>query len=183
MIDLSVLPSRLPPVLHNGQQVAIQRLAPKHTDLLCEAGQRAAPYVKPWMGAELCPVTPAAAKQSIATSEASRQAGFGITYVLIDENRCLGMGLINYIHPTHLTANLGFWIRPEACGQGLAVKLARSLMKLGFAQMGLHRLECLIEPANKASLRVIQRIGGQQEGLCRKRLFGKDALLYSLTAD
>ena len=183
MIDLSVLPSRLPPILTSEGQVEVQRLAHKHADMLSEAGQQSAAHVRPWMGNAVCPVTPAASKQCIRDMEAQRGHGYGITYLLIANERCLGMGLINYIHPVHLSANLGYWLRPDTCGRGLATALCRALMKLGFSQMGLNRLECLVEPNNKASLRVLSRLGAEKEGLCRKRLYGKDALLYSLTSE
>ncbi len=159
----------------------IQRIAQKHADMLGLAGQQSAPHVRPWLGNALCPATPAASKQCIADMEMQRERGYGITYLLIDNDQCLGMGLINYIHPVHLTANLGFWLRPDACGKGLATALCKALMKLAFSQMGLHRLECLVEPNNKASLRVINRLGGEKEGLCVRRIFGRDALLYSFT--
>ncbi|GGW94897.1 GNAT family N-acetyltransferase [Alteromonas halophila] len=181
MIDLTVLPSRLPPVQSDSQQLQVQRLALKHADMLSVAGQQSAAHVRPWLGNTLCPVTPAASKQCITGMESQREQGYGITYLLIDDDQCLGMGLINYIHPVHLSANLGFWLRPDACGRGLATALCRSLIKLGFSQMGLHRLECLVEPANKASLRVVTRLGAEKEGVCRKRVFGRDALLYSIT--
>lgn len=182
MIDLTTLPSRLPPLLSRANPVHIQRVGTKHAGSLCEAGQAAIHHVRPWMGTGLCPVTPAAARQCIDTFQQQRTSGYGIAYLLLQEQMCLGMGLINYIHPTHKTANLGYWIRPEACGQGLAIGLCQSLQKLAFTQMGLERLELLIEPNNKASLRVAAKLGAEKEGLCRRRIFGRDALLYSLLA-
>jgi len=161
--------------------VTIQRIAPKHTYALCEAAQHSINHVKPWLGASVCPVTPALAKQCIQKFESDRESGYGLTYLLIHNDRCLGMGIINHIHHTHLTANLGYWLRPDACGKGLATAICEALKKLAFNQMNLHRLECLIEPNNKASIRVAQRIGATKEGLCRKRVFGRDALLYSIT--
>lgn len=182
MIDLSILPSRLPPIHTEQGPVTIERIATKHTQRLCEASQQSIHHVKPWLGSGLCPVTPALAKQCISTMETDRETGYGLTYLLIHDERCLGMGIINYIHHTHLTANLGYWLRPDACGKGLATAICETLKKLAFNQMNLHRLECLIEPNNKASLRVAERIGAVKEGLCRKRVFGRDALLYSITA-
>lgn len=182
MIDLSILPSRLPPLKTHDSPVAIERIGLKHAEALCRAGQASAHHVKPWLGTSLCPVTPAATKHCIEALDASRHQNYGITYLMVQNDTCLGMGIINYIHPLHLTGNLGYWIRPDACGQGLAVALCRALLKLAFTQMGLNRLECFIEPANKASLRVAEKLGAEREGLCRKRIFGRDALLYSLTS-
>ncbi len=182
MIDLSILPARLPPIRTEQGPINIERIGMKHTESLCEAGQVSAQHVKPWLGASLCPVTIAATKQCINALDSSRHQNYGITYLMLKEDRCLGMGIINYLHPLHLTANLGYWIRSDACGQGLAVALCQSLIKLAFSQMNLHRLECFIEPNNKASLRVVDKLGAEKEGLCRKRIFGRDALLYSITA-
>ncbi|WP_245953221.1 GNAT family N-acetyltransferase [Alteromonas aestuariivivens] len=148
---------------------------------LCEAGQASIHHVRPWLGSELCPVTLPAARQCIEILKQQREQGYGITYLLLHNERCLGMGLINYIHPVHKSANLGFWIRPDACGKGLAVGLARTLVKLAFSQMGLQRIELLIEPGNKSSQRVAIKLGAEKEGVCRKRIFGRDALLFSLT--
>ena len=91
--------------------------------------------------------------------------------------------LQDHIHHAHLSANLGYWLRPDACGRGLATAICNALKKLAFSQMNLHRLECFVEPNNKASLRVAERIGAIKEGLCRKRVFGRDALLYALVND
>ena len=113
--------------------------------------------------------------------EKARETGYGLTYLLIHDEKCLGMGIINHIHHTHLTANLGYWLRPDACGKGLASAICEALKKLAFTQMNLNRLECFVEPNNKASLRVVECIGGIKEGLCRKRVFGRDALLYAIT--
>ena len=181
MIDLSILPSRLPPIHTEQGPVTIERIHAKHIHPLCEASQQAIHHVKPWLGSTLCPVTPALAKQCVNDMEAAREAGYGLTYLLMHDEKCLGMGIINYIHHTHLTANLGYWLTPQACGKGLATAICESLKKLAFTQMNLCRLECLIEPNNKASLRVAERIGASKEGVCRKRIFGRDALLYSIT--
>ncbi|MCW8108348.1 GNAT family N-acetyltransferase [Alteromonas ponticola] len=181
MIDLSILPSRLPAIQSSEGPFTIERIAAKHVDTLCEAGQHSIEYVRPWLGTSLCPVTIPAAKQCIASLELSRQQNYGIAYLLLSEFQCLGMGVINYIHPLHLNANLGFWIRPEASGKGLAVALSQRLIKLAFEQMKLVRLELLVEPANQASLRVVQKLNAEKEALCRKRVLGRDALLFSLT--
>lgn len=183
MIDLSILPSRLPPIHTEQGPVTIQRIAHKHCDALCEAGQKSIHHVKPWFGASVCPVTPALAKQCIDSMEKARDTGYGLTYLLLHNETCLGMGIINYINHTHLTANLGYWLSPQACGKGLATAICEALKKLAFSQMNLHRLECYVEPNNKASLRVAERIGGVKEGLCRKRIFGRDALLYAIVSD
>lgn len=163
--------------------MTVTRLAVKHQDVLCQASRLAADSVKPWMGSQLCPVTPVAARQCIEQQEQLRHTGYGITYLLMHEQACLGLGTINHIHAVHGTGNLGYWIRPDVSGRGLAVTLCQSLIKLAFAQMGMHRLELFIEPANQPSLRVAEKLGALKEGLCRKRILGRDAWLYALVGE
>lgn len=183
MSDLITLPSRLPVAPSDYGDISVARLSQKHLDSLCEACRASASHVRPWLGNSLCPITPTATRQCIEEMEKKRASGYGITYLLMSEATCLGMGIINYIHPLHATANLGYWIRPEACGRGLAVNLCQSLAKLAFSQISLQRLELLVEPGNKASMRVADKLGAQREGLCRKRVFGRDAYLYALLAN
>lgn len=177
------LPARLPVAQSTPDNISVVRLASKHEDALCDACRASSQHVRPWLGSQLCPLTPSATRQCINDMEHKRATGYGITYLLMQQDTCLGMGLINHIHPLHNTANLGYWIRPEACGQGLAVALCQSLMKLAFAQMSLQRLELFIEPNNKASMRVADKLGAEKEGLCRQRIFGRDAYLYALLAN
>lgn len=180
MIDLSILPARLPVPPTNFGPVTVTRLAAKHQEMLCQAGRVTATSVKPWMGSQLCPVTPVAARQCIEHQEQLRRTGYGITYLLIHEQECLGLGTISHIHALHGTGNLGYWIRTDVTGKGLAVTLCQSLIKLAFAQMGMQRLELFIEPDNQPSLRVAEKLGAMREGLCRKRILGRDAWLYAL---
>jgi len=69
LIDLSILPSRLPPIHTEQGPISIQRIAEKHCYALCEAGQQSIHHVKPWFGSAVCPVTPALSKQCITNME------------------------------------------------------------------------------------------------------------------
>lgn len=180
MSDLTTLPSKLAPIRTLQGNVTVERLNQQHTEALCKAGQDAIHTVKPWLGTSLCPVTVKGAKQCIQQLEDCRQAGIGIAYLLVFNGQCLGMGIVNQINPLHRCANLGYWLTPAACGKGLALTLCQRLIKLADDLLNLLRLELYIEPTNTASLRLAQRLQATKEGLCRKRLFGRDALLYSI---
>lgn len=181
MIDLSILPAKLPPIHTQQGPVAIERLHSHHADTLSKAGASSANSVVPWLGKVLCPCSQRAAQQSIKQLEESRLSGFGIYYIMVFEEQCLGMGFLNYIHPIHNVANLGYWLVEEARGQGLAKAFCESLIRLAFSQMNLARLELLIEPENGDSITLAKRLGAKKEALCSKRIFGKDALLFSIT--
>lgn len=168
------------PLTTGNGQIAIVRAQPKYATQVAVASKSAYASVSPWMGPSLVPTTTKAASKTLNALEAQRSQGFGITYLLLWQERCLGMGLINYIHPLHGNANLGVWLTPDARGRGIAVNLCKRLMELANETMGLRRLELFILPDNHASIKLAQALGAEKEGLCRQRILGKDAYLYSI---
>lgn len=180
MIDLSTVPIRLAPIRTDAGQIHLIRANSKYADSVAEAGKLALDTVKPWMGSSLVPTTPRTAKQLLDTLEEQRKIGYGVCYLLIWQQQCLGMGIVNYIHPIHKTANMGLWLVPEARGKGVAYTLCQRLIDLATQPLKLNRLEYLTLPDNHASIKLAQSLGAQKEGLCRRRVFGQDALLFSL---
>lgn len=66
-------------------------------------------------------------------------------------------------------AEIGYALARSAWGQGYVHEAAHALLRYGFEQLDLNRVEADIDPRNTASMRVLQRLGFQQEGLLRER--------------
>jgi len=94
-----------------------------------------------------------------------------------------GCGL-NEIGEAKMRANLGYWVRSDRTGYGLAVTAAKLLAKWGFDALGLKRIEILVAVENARSLRVAEKAGARREGVLRNRIDirGKahDAVMHSL---
>ncbi|MFS1704075.1 GNAT family N-acetyltransferase [Aestuariibacter sp. GS-14] len=180
MIDLSTVPVRLAPIRTDAGQIHLIRANSKYAECVAQAGKLAFDSVKPWMGNSLVPTTPRTAKLLLDALEKQRDIGYGVCYLLIWQQQCLGMGILNYIHPVHRNANLGLWLIPEARGKGVAFTLCQRLIDLATHPLKLNRLEYLTLPDNIASIKLAKALGAQQEGLCRRRVFGEDALLFSI---
>ncbi len=84
------------------------------------------------------------------------------------------------------TAGVGYWVLARARRRGLATAAVRLLTRWAIAEPGLRRIEALVEPGNRASLRVLERCSFRREGLLRDYLDrgdgGRraDAYVYSL---
>lgn len=84
------------------------------------------------------------------------------------------------------TAGIGYWVLPRARRRGLATAGVRLLTRWALADAGMRRIEALVEPGNRASLRVLERCSFRREGLMRDYLdLGEsgrraDAYIYSL---
>ena len=81
-------------------------------------------------------------------------------------------------------ANLGYWVRTNSVGRGVATSATRLAARFGFEELGLHRIEIVAAVENIASQRVAEKAGALREGLLRKRLLirgeSQDAVLFSL---
>ena len=58
---------------------------------------------------------------------------------------------------------IGWSLQPDAQGRGLATEGAREMLRLGFDELGLHRIVAECDPRNTASLRVMGRLGMRRE--------------------
>lgn len=91
---------------------------------------------------------------------------------------------VNQINKAYRIGNLGYWVSTPHTGRGVARAAACQAAALGFAELGLTRIEIVALTHNKASQRVALSIGTTQECVARNRLYfqGKphDAFVYSL---
>jgi len=70
----------------------------------------------------------------------------------------------------HRRAGLGYWIRSSRTGNGFATDAARTVMRFGFEDLDLARIEIEVSVDNTASLRVAEKLGCVREGVLQQRL-------------
>ncbi len=66
------------------------------------------------------------------------------------------------------SATIGYWIAQEYAGRDITPTAVALATDLCFTELRLHRMEICIRPENHASLRVVQKLGFQYEGLRRR---------------
>ena len=66
---------------------------------------------------------------------------------------------------------LGYVVAPAARGRGIASRALGLLTSWGLGELGLHRIELRIDPANAPSHRVAERNGYRLEGVLRSVAF------------
>ena len=91
---------------------------------------------------------------------------------------------INGINKVDKHANLGYWVRTDRTGQGVAPAATLLLAKWGFNTLKLNRIEILVATGNQRSLRVAEKVGAKREGVLRNRILIRDkaydAVMHSL---
>lgn len=86
----------------------------------------------------------------------------------------------------HRSGDIGYGLRRDQWGRGIATEAVSVLVRFGFDQLGLHRIEAVHEPDNLRSGRLLRRLGFQPEGLIREHLVTadgwRDSVRYALLA-
>ena len=82
------------------------------------------------------------------------------------------------------SAEVGYSLSREYWNQGLMTEALRAVVRFGFEEMNLNRIEAQHETANPASGRVMEKVGMRKEGVLRQRLRNKgkfvDVALYAV---
>ena len=66
------------------------------------------------------------------------------------------------------SATIGYWVSERFAGRDITPTSVALATDLCFSELGLHRMEICIRPENRASLRVVEKLGFRYEGLRRR---------------
>jgi [ribosomal protein S5]-alanine N-acetyltransferase len=81
-------------------------------------------------------------------------------------------------------ADIGFCLRRKYWGKGYMLEAADALIEHGFNNAGLRRIEADVDPGNRSSIQLLERLGFQREGYLRERWMidgeAMDTVLYGL---
>ena len=90
----------------------------------------------------------------------------GIPFVIEFDNQVVGqLNVSNILYGSVSSAILGYWIAPEFAGRNITPTAVAMAIDYLLSIVGLHRVEIDIRPENKASLRIVEKLGLRYEGL------------------
>ena len=91
------------------------------------------------------------------------------------DDRVIGTCTLFHFDPRHRRAEVGYALRSDHWGRGLASEAASLAIDWALRTLDLHRIEADIDPRNEASRKVLERLGFRSEGVLRERFFVGDA--------
>lgn len=96
----------------------------------------------------------------------------------------LGCCGLNGVDVVNRRANLGYWVRSDVTGRGVARTAVRQLLDFAFSATHLERLEIVVAVGNAPSLAVAAAVGALNEGVQGRRLrihgVFHDAVMFSV---
>lgn len=161
-----------PPYRIETERLVLRCWEPEDAPLAKDAVDASIDHLLPWMPwARFEPQTLDQKVELLRTFRGEFDLGTNFIYGVFapDESRALGG---SGLHPRGGEGSLeiGYWIRAEEIGRGLATELAAVLTRAGIEKVGLDRVDVQVDPRNERSLRVPRKLGFVEEGTLRRRL-------------
>ncbi|MFF7789830.1 GNAT family N-acetyltransferase [Streptomyces sp. NPDC007991] len=113
------------------------------------------------------------ARESLLARAQSATEGTSMSFRIADARSGIALGHIgvNEIKYHVKVARVGYWVLPEARGQGVATRALLLAARWALTELGLHRLELDHAVGHEASCRVAERCGFAYEGTLRGAIF------------
>ena len=95
------------------------------------------------------------------------EQGTAFPWVITRKNDQQLLGMIE-MRINQYRADLGYLVARPYWGQGIATEAAKALVGWALAQPSIYRVWAVCDVENKASARVLEKVGMQREGLLRR---------------
>ncbi len=151
------------------------------------AVQKSVPELLPWMSWCHEGYNEQDALQWLKTLPSGWEKGtdYGFAITDIADGQIVGGCGVSFVNQLFRFGNVGYWVRSDRHGEGIASRAAILASRFAFEKVGLVRAEIVVAVGNTASLRVAEKVGAKREGVLRNRLVVRDmiydAVMYSLT--
>ncbi|MFL6077789.1 MAG: GNAT family N-acetyltransferase [Mycobacteriales bacterium] len=128
-----------------------------------------------------------ALERKIAQTELSAECEvLTLAVVWREVGRVVGDVMLHWLSEYHQQGEIGYVFNPDYHGRGLATEATAEMLRLGFADLGLHRIIGRCDARNPASVRVMERLGMRQEAHFRHNEIFKgewaEELVYAILA-
>ena len=76
-----------------------------------------------------------------------------------------------YWNKTSRRADIGYDLDPAHWGEGIMTEALSAALRYGFEEMGLNRVQAVIDSENVKSIKLVERLGFKKEGVLRQNSY------------
>jgi ribosomal-protein-alanine N-acetyltransferase len=184
--------SRTMPFELLGRRVRLRTLTEDDYDEWHAVRARNRDWLVPWeprpAGAPPAPEDRGSFVARCAARERERQLGTGYGFGIFVEGQLVGEITLSSIQRGPFqNAFIGYWVDQQRAGQGLVPEATVTVLRFAFEELRLHRVEIAIVPRNRASRRVVEKLGLREESVAQRYLEidgrWEDHVRYAVTSE
>lgn len=124
---------------------------------------------------------------AIATSKAQPRNNFDLAVICSETQALIGGAALQVLDNEPHNGEIGYILHRDHWSKGYGTEVAKALLQLAFANVGLHRVMATCDPENRASARVLQKAGMHVErriaGHLLVRGSWRDSLVFGRSPD
>ena len=109
---------------------------------------------------------------------------FELAVILKSEGKLIGGCGIRIQEPVLRTGDMGYCFNRNYWGKGYATEASKALIQFGFSELRMHRIWATCDTPNRASARVLEKVGMKREGHFRQDVLQKgvwrDSYFYAI---
>ena len=95
-------------------------------------------------------------------------------YLASAEDRPIGSGEVHVHNARFRQGEIAYGLHPDAWGRGFGTALGSELLRIGFEELGFHRIRATCDPRNLGSAGVLKKLGMTYEGRQRHTMLIRD---------
>jgi [ribosomal protein S5]-alanine N-acetyltransferase len=129
-------------------------------------------------------------KEALKRVEENWDEGLGFGFGIFQKETGLLIGrvnLSNVVRGAWQNCTIGYFLGQSYNGRGYTTQAVRLACQFAFEEAGLHRIQAAVMPHNLASIRVVEKVGFNYEGMAKYYLNinekWEDHKIYSLTKE
>ncbi len=175
-----------------GRRVTLRTLAEADFERWQEVRRRCRDWLLPWEPRARGAPPPAEDRASFVARctirDRERQLGTGYGFGIFVGQHLVGEITLSSIQRGPFqSAYIGYWVDQDWAGQGIVPEAVVVVLAFSFETLRLHRVEIAIIPRNRASRRVVEKLGLRLEGLAERFLEidgrWEDHVRYAITSE
>lgn len=142
-----------PPIVCSDGRVTVRPYRARDVDRHHAAVRASVDEVAPWLDWCHEGYTRAESEAWIASrpNAWARQEAYSFAIVDAQDDTFLGSCGLNQINAAHGVASMGYWVRTDRAGAGIATRGALLVAGFGFETLGLYRIGIMMQPGNRGS--------------------------------
>ena len=157
-----------------GSGLSLRLLERQHAEALFARTDRNRAHLRPWLP-WVDAVRSAADTRAFIEEGLQRFArGAGYELGIWQEGALVGVIGVHEIDAQNAQASIGYWLDAAHQGQGIMTRAVVAVLDDLFFERGLHRVEIRVDPENRRSRAIPERLGFRMEGVLREAICYRD---------
>ena len=151
-----------------GKNISIEQLAIDHAQELYDLTEANREYLREWLPWLDAIQSSSDTKKFIESTTEESSTGGAPNFAVLYKGIICGVAGFHKINKQHKTGSIGYWLAQSHTGNGIMTTAVKELLKIGFGELNLNKIEIRCAEDNIKSRAIPERLGFTYEATLRQ---------------